>query len=479
MTAAEILDHLGPAADARRKAELTSMQEFTGPNATAARQAAYQAAAAKGTLEAAQAGAAGPLVQPAANLQAAQLARQQADLKYAGGVTAYTQYAPMFGEPAIINGPDGNPDFDQMGQKGNHYQTVLARKGYAVTLSEPGQTIKGETANRQEFTRIFSKAIPTLDITPGSPAHQQLQDAVQNANNEIFGAPGSVNVQPTTAAPAPPEVSTPAGDAARAAAMEANPNAPGSQIANLSTPQAKAVSVQPLNTPSAPVEKPTVQPGQYSPGVGLITGPSKNQFTSEQIGADLRKQKSYELWDQQKGFAQSFETTANKINAIPVAEQRSAKTKMNTLDIALAESIIKMYDPGMAIREFKWDKLAEAQPYLERLPNWKPEFLKTGTMTPEGRQRLIEMGYDNINGKDAAVLPHIQLAAQRAQGAGMKPTDVLNGDEIRVLNKKAFGTQSGTSTTAPGAPAGGKTVTIPGLGTGIYDPKSGIFTRTQ
>jgi hypothetical protein len=268
------------------------------------------------------------------------------------------------------------------------------------------------------------------------------------------------------------------GDAARAAILNANPNLSGSAVANLPDAQAQAAATPQVTPQVAPqVTPPVVEPGGYSPGTGLITGPSKNQFTAESLGADLRKQKSYELWDQQKGFAQSFETTADKINKIPVAEQRSSKAKMNTLDIALAESIIKMYDPGMAIREFKWDKLAEAQPLLEKLPNWKAEFLKTGSLTPEGRQRLIEMGYDNINGKDAAVLPHIQLAAQRAQGAGLKPSDVLNADELRVLNQKAFGHPPGSSPAA--ASPEGKTVTIPGLGTGVFDPKSGIFTRTQ
>jgi hypothetical protein len=235
--------------------------------------------------------------------------------------------------------------------------------------------------------------------------------------------------------------------------------------------------VSPRVEPVAPSVKPTIMPGQYAPGVGLITGPSKNQFTSEQIGADLRKQKSYELWDQQKGFANSFETTANKINSIPVSEQKSGKAKMNAMDIALAESIIKMYDPGMAIREFKWDKLAEAQPYLERLPNWRSEFLKTGSLTPEGRQWLISVGYDNIAGKVAAVLPHIQLAAQRAQQAGVSPSDVLNADELRVLNKQTFGNPPTSGATS--GVTGTKLVNIPGRGVGRFDPKTGLFYPGQ
>lgn len=479
LTTDDILNRLGPAGQARRKAEITSLNEFSGPNATAARQAAYQAAAAKSGLETQQATAAGPLVEPGAALQGAQIARQQADLKWAGGVQAYQQYAPYFGQPAIVQKEDGSPDYDTMGQKGNEYMRTMAQQNFARMMLEPdpNRKISGVNNQQQPFERQYNKW--GVEVTPGSPTYNNLSQVIQSTNDTIFGTPGKVSVQPT--APPPPAVSpTPSmsGDAARAAILNANPNLAGSAVANLPDAQAQAAATPQVTPQVAPqVTPPVVEPGGYSPGTGLITGPSKNQFTAESLGADLRKQKSYELWDQQKGFAQSFETTADKINKIPVAEQRSSKAKMNTLDIALAESIIKMYDPGMAIREFKWDKLAEAQPLLEKLPNWKAEFLKTGSLTPEGRQRLIEMGYDNINGKDAAVLPHIQLAAQRAQGAGLKPSDVLNADELRVLNQKAFGHPPGSSPAA--ASPEGKTVTIPGLGTGVFDPKSGIFTRTQ
>jgi hypothetical protein len=169
----------------------------------------------------------------------------------------------------------------------------------------------------------------------------------------------------------------------------------------------------------------------------------------------LHKQKSVEALDTQKSFANSFDTAVKRINSIPPAEQRSGKAKMNALDISLAESIIKMYDPGMAIREFKWDKLAEAQPYLEKLPNWRAEFFHTGALTPEGRKRLIEMGYDVIDGKEKAALPHIQQAARRASANGVDLDQVLNPDEQRVLSGQPFGDNRGTpAATPPGGKRG-------------------------
>jgi hypothetical protein len=92
---------------------------------------------------------------------------------------------------------------------------------------------------------------------------------------------------------------------------------------------------------------------------------------------------------------------------------------------------------GAALREFKWDKLTEAQPYLEKLPNWKAEFLHTGALTPEGRQRLVEMGYDIIDGKEKAALPHIQQAARRLSVPQLR--GMYNGDKARKQTLVDFG----------------------------------------
>lgn len=202
------------------------------------------------------------------------------------------------------------------------------------------------------------------------------------------------------------------------------------------TPGAAAPVAAPVVAPAAaapapaPVVAPANQLGTYVPGRGLMTEESSSFGTPSSIVDELHKQKSYEAFDQQKGYANNFMTTAQKIASIPVAQQRG--TMMNQHDQSLAESLIKMYDPQGTIREFKWDKFADNQPLLERLKNAQSEILQQGTFTPQTRSRLIGLGLDTINAKESAAAPQIQVAAQRMQAAGIDPATQLDTDELRA-----------------------------------------------
>lgn len=501
VTSQDIMDRIGKVGQAKQKAELTSFNEFTSPESTAARKATVQAAGARANLDTAQASAAGPLVQPQAALQAQEIARKQADMKWGGGVAAYQQYAPYFGQPGLIQGADGQPDYDAMGQKGNDYMRTMAQQNFARMMLEPdpARKITGTNAQQQPFEKWFNKW--GQDVTPSAdnPTFQHYNSIIQHTNQQIFGQPGSVQAAPTAppmaapAAPAAPLVQPKPIDEQRADLVNSG-RVPIAQAVNLTPEQITQMSAAPAAPAAAPLVQPAAAPapvakpnvsvvgnpvGSYSQESGMVTGPGKNVMSAKEIADDLRKQKAYELWDSQKGFAETFKDTANRIQQIPVEEQRSGKVPMNALDLALAESIIKMYDPAGAIREFKWDKLADAQPVLEKLPNWKSSFLHTGTLTPEGRTRLIEMGYENVAGKEKAVQSHLQQAAKRAEASGLSPSDVLNPEEIRVLEGGSFkGTAGGPTGNPPGV-SGQKTGTVPGIGTGVFDPKTGIFTVTQ
>lgn len=199
-----------------------------------------------------------------------------------------------------------------------------------------------------------------------------------------------------------------------------------------STPPATPQVVPNATPGNAGTMSPMVQPqlGTYVPGRGLMTEESSSFGTPSSIVDELHKQKSYEAFDQQKGYANNFMTTAQKIAAIPPAQQKGAM--MNQHDQSLAESLIKMYDPQGTIREFKWDKFADNQPLLERLKNAQSEILQQGTFTPQTRSRLIGLGLDTINAKEAAVAPQVQLAAQRLQQAGIDPATQLDTDELRA-----------------------------------------------
>jgi hypothetical protein len=267
---------------------------------------------------------------------------------------------------------------------------------------------------------------------------------------------------------------------ARAALV--NAGMPASQAAQIPDQSVQAASmVSPSGSAPAADVTPadsTLYPsvGSYVPGMGAKTGPGTGTYTSSQIRDELTKDKSYEAWNTQKGFANSFDSAAKQIQAIPPAQQVSGAAKMNVLDQQLAESIIKMYDPGAAIREFKWDKLTSDQPLAEQLNNWRAQGLKTGVLTPDARQRLINMGYETVAGKEQAARAPIQLAVQKAKNSGAPIDEVLTPDDMRVAQGQPFNT--GGAIPQQNAPTQGKVVSIPNLGNYTLGA-DGLYHRTQ
>ena len=445
--------------------------------------AALNASIPQSNLAGAQAQAALPLVQPQAALAQQTLARQTADQKYGGGVAAYQQYAPLFGKPAIIQDAQGNPDYDAMGQAGNGYMATMAQQNYARMIldTDAARTETGiDTATRAPYRRTYSKLGP--ENTPGSPLYNQAVKIFQSTNEAMFGGQpgkaigGTPAPQAATPGPSYAGTSTSIPDSELKAKL-GELGMPLSEAAKTPPDQARQI-IDSFNAkqqqPAAPA--PVIQPsqpqtGQYIPGVGVITGPSANLMAAPQIAEDLRKQPEYSQWSTMMSQGgDRFLNTAARIERIPVAEQRSGKKAMNTLDMDLAENIIKMEDPGNAIREFKWDKLVEGAPLFERLKNFKSEALKTGALTPESRARLIDLGREVLAAKERSVLPQLQLAKSRADASGAPLDQILTARDQQILN-------GGTLVPARSAAESpqGKLVVIPGRGRGYLDPK-GMFT---
>jgi hypothetical protein len=454
ITADDIIEKISPQAKAKKKAELTLATEAVSPQAVAARQQTLAAQTAQAQLAQQQATAGLPLVQPQAALAGSKIAAEQQLLPAQTNLTA------------------------QQLEMNSQFMYPKALYDIATERLKPVNTIKRVNGSGAEFTQMLNAA--GEDVTPGSEAHTSYSRIAQNAFSKL--TPGQVQVAPRASLPPPPPIVDPVAapalgmpgsaehtpaDAARAAVANANPSVPVSAVAQLpdNTAQSAASAlVQPKAGAPAPV---TVEPANPP---GIQTGMSKNFMTAADIGSDLRKQKSYEQWDSQKGFANAFQSTVQDVNNAKPGEP------MNTLDMSLAENVIKMFDPTATIRSFKWEKMEEGQPFKERIKNWQQELLRTGTFTPEARQRLIKIGYEQIAGREKGVVPHLQLAAQRAEQSGVTPETVLNPDELRVLHGEG---KPGASAPAAAAAPAAKTVNITGLGIGTYDASTGLFTRTQ
>jgi len=416
ITSQDIIDRIGPLGASKRKAEIQLANEVTQPASVDARLQAYKAASEQARLQQLQGAAGIGLVEPESNLKASQIAAAQSLVEPQRELTAQQL---------------------SLAAKYMYPQAVL---GLVQQRLKPVKTVERINPDGTKFSQDYNDI--GEDITPGSPAHKFLTDTAKN----VF------NMSPGTAALVPP---------ASAATPDVTPG-----VTPDVTPKNEVV---PATAPTIPVDN-----TGYTPGMGIQTGLSKDYQTPAEIGSDLRKQDAYSLWDKQQAPANSFKTSAQEILNIPEKDQLSGKAKMNALDLSLAENIIKMYDPGAAIREFKWDKLAEGQPYTEKLRNFKAEVQRTGTLTPESRKRLIALGYDTLAASDAAALPHIQLAATRAQATGKPLESVLNPRELSLLRNGPVKPPAGVASGAAQLPPGGKLVNIPGRGTGMLYP-GGIF----
>jgi hypothetical protein len=99
----------------------------------------------------------------------------------------------------------------------------------------------------------------------------------------------------------------------------------------------------------------------------------------------------------------------------------------------MVENLIKMYDPQGTMREFKWEKTEQNQSRLEKYLNMKNVWQRVKgetVLTPQARQRLIDMGYEAIRGVESAAQPAFQNAIQSANTAGI--TNPLDSEQNRI-----------------------------------------------
>lgn len=458
--------------------ETQAAQEFVSPEQKQARLDQAVAAGAQAQLQTSQANAQQQLVQPAVSFQKAKFNREHADLLAKESMDAFLHFnGPIYDE-------EGQPDYKAMATAGVQY----VRGGYFMGLAQQGltptQTINKTNENGSISTIYLNSRgeniTPGTESDPTSPraryfnmwtqvpvgmtggwTPQKAMEAVPSHAPTNIAAPSAAAPQLVPLPQAGPAVSDPTEppvvpgvydhsvDAQRRAQLVNSGIASPTEAANATPDQinaALALPTQPqaaVTLPVAPQVTVRTPAGVFDPVTSSIqTKAPEGQFaTPKDIVEDLHKQKSYEAWDTQKGYLETFDRTAKDIAKIPDEAQRSGRVNMNTLDAGLAESIIKLYDPQGAIREFKWDKLTspEKNSILERLPNAVSSLLGSATLTPEGRRRLIQMGYEVADAKEAAVRPFLQQAEARVNTHGVNKALVFTPEENRVLAGVPFG----------------------------------------
>ena len=414
LTAHDILDRVGELGQAKKKAELMNVGEYTSQLGQTARETALQSAiwkaqATPGDYEAKlkALAAAGEVVPVDLKGGFTDEQKRTVDEKFADVSNYMFQRAAA--QDWLKNSKVEDKSVKEIDSMGNEKTTVFPG---AIKRDPTGNVVDDQTYSN---VRNFS-------ITP-----YQIWKA--HGKRSIFDiAPGASAIAPSAQAGRASEVPV------------EHPQAP----------------IEPRALSPAPAERPMI-----SPGGGMVTETKQALSDSpEKVLKSVQEKDNYKRWDKSLDTAENLKTIADEIRAIPPEEQGRNKNVMNEKDIALVETAIKLYDPEGVIRSFKWDKTAETRPLNELVSNLAPILLKKESLTPPQRERLLNMSFDLVRSREKSVIPDLRRV-ESVEKAWGRP--VLNDRERSILGGTSMAPSSTTATAGPSwiGPSGAKSVFDP------------------
>lgn len=434
ITADDISNRIGEIGKARRKAELTGLQEVVSPEAKAARASGLSAATAGNTFNAAAATAALPGVPAAAKAAEEDIDFHRAVNAYGpDALKSFFTYGPLVeGYSGLPKDADGKPDWMTAAKEGAALEKQVQLKSQAAMRA----TVHKQE-QRQEGNTTYSVDLNATGEDITDPQKKQiLQQQALAPLAFKFLKPGQTNTAP--AASTPPQASTtPAVEPiqvtpdqaaqmradllnrgiSEAAAMSDQDVA--RKITELPSPVAAAT---PSASPSATVEPRNNRPvvNQFIAGKGLVSKTEPGEKPLELI-KETRSSETYRDWAKANTFYDSAKAAIDTLNSLPEAEVKGGSARQNAADIALTESVIKLYDPQGVVRQFKWDKIEQHQPWPDKIKNIVSLAVSRGTLTPEMRQSLAEIATDRMKSYEDSVRPQLKQTAILAQHNGYDP----------------------------------------------------------
>lgn len=453
VTNQDILDRVGQVGQAKKKALLESLGEYVNPDVIQSRLAGARAAGAQANLQTAQAGAQQSLVAPLTQVTANQAALAKYNPADQEAFAAYGAFNP------IDTNPDGSYNYtNEIRNAGYDYKAAYAKlqyaqKGLTITQKIPGVGPDGQPnvtligGNGDLMAPAVFKQYSDMRDSAFKDAYTVRKNRTQDNHPTPVPEPGAPSQEEVPASPTAP----------------AAPSAPAAPqpLVTATTPYAPAPGAHTVTVNSSDGGSTTV--ASNPPGSGLVsqygaatypTGPAPG-YTVPELRGDLEKQDSYKLWQQQSKAAESFDNTVREIkenDALP----KNQRQPYSQLDFQLAEAAVALYQPQMAIREFKWGELTkQAVPVTEMLQNWKQIAGQTGSLTPQARKRLVDLGYSMVDGAESAARGPITGAVEAAKGHLANPENVLRGpDERRVYHNIPFGKNRPDTSVYSGAQPG-------------------------
>lgn len=481
ITAGDINDRIGAVAQANKRAHLEQLSEFVSPEAIQSRMAQFGTTTAQSQLQTQQAQAASGLVQPLAEKTSQDIIQANHERLSKAAVDAYTQWNPPIYKRDANDNPTSEYDYEAMAREGSEY----LRAQNLMALASIG--LKGEWQKRLDNKTgapimVYVNANGE-DVTPqsGNKTYEFYQKMRQDALTRLHAAPDTTpHVTPVeggAAAPAPtiepaqpqdnppaPMITTPTPPAVqdtpqlRAQLIEGM-KAQGipEEAATAAIARTGAADLQPfinqygipaptLNVtpiqPPAPVVAPSIAPvspvtaapavaAPYMPGQGIPVGPE--QSTSE------AKKSLEELPD-----VKAFSTSKPVYIGFADASKNSMAKPSAVNDLSLAESYSKLFDPQATLREFKFEALQEAIPWLSKFKDLPAIIAREHTFPAEVRKEIVKSGLDVINAREKALQSRFAYAESQHPG-------ILDAEQKQILQGVPFAQRFGVDTTAPAA----------------------------
>jgi hypothetical protein len=499
ITNQDILDRIGQVGQSKKKALLESLKEYVNPDVVQSRLDTARAAGAQAQLSAQQAQAQQGLVEQQTALAKTNLAAQQATAVYGpGGLDTYQQFGHFFGEAMPPN--PGPEDFKKAAARGNEMRGQLSLSdSWLKALTPVGERTVEE--NGRKYTAKVNwqgQNVTPPDVEsgyPGSPAYWSYAKQLDKVLPQFHPARGQYFLDPSAVSGAKdmhagsglvspagtpnPQASNPADRAGLANQLEQEgaengpalvSSMPDAQVQEMMNRRSVAVAqhtpgeapmVAPKSAPAAPAAKPTP---------GILTYTPEAWKVKNDIQTAARADKRVTNWEAAQQYITPFVSRAQEVAKMPIEQQQSSN--MAVIDQGMVENLIKMYDPSGVMREFKWEKTEQNQSKIERYLNMKNVWQKIKgetVLTPQARQRLVDMGYEAIRGVESAAQPAFQNAVQSAGTAGIG--NPLDAEQSRVANGQFLenpwplskGSAKGL-VSAPGAAAAGPVRFIQGIG---------------
>jgi hypothetical protein len=485
----DVIDRIGETAQAQKKAKLQALQEYVSPGAIQSRMAAYQAAGAQSNLATQQAQAYSGLVQPQTQLTQAQLAVAQAQATRGAGYQAFLERAPWYGENINqYKKPDGTLDVNAAADRGNEMLSEEATWSPWLNLITPSGS--REVTDRNGTKRVVPVNARGQDVSPpdpntgfpGSPFYQaylQQLDAYLPKYHKargLFMKPakikipeeGSVESAPASTSHGVEDTSALPHDMAPAP-MIVPEDVAQNDVLNYSLDYfrkqdalRKAAAVKPADVaiPAATDTAPVINPVSATPATegGLVTSPG---MTLPEARDKLHTIPNVNDWSKSQSTYQRFATAA-------------ASPQNSVTDLNLAETFSKILDPQSTLREFKFEALKDAIPWLSYISKEGIDTIKREKRFPaDVRQRIIDEGFANVDAADNAVRDTFKQAEQMTPG-------VLDDRQKAVINgvpfKKQVGFKGGSSPASAAATSTTPPPNMPGAFRTTVGGKSGWAT---